>query len=378
VFNGLHIVNTGTGGRLSRGFSLYLDLVRVSAALAVVFYHASFQALGGDWFKTGTIGPDAVTVFFVLSGLVISYVVDAKENSPQLYISSRLARLWSVLIPALALTYLINLVGVRINPVPHWYSSVWTLLPSAFFVNELWFHHVTPIFDIPVWSIGFEFWYYVLFGVIMFAPGNWRYIAVSVVALVAGPRILLLLPIWLLGVAVYQLGRRWLVHGTAAWTCFLIPVAIISSMILAHRNTALIADGAKLIGADENPGKWIWCEDWLWAYVVGLATAVHFYGAWCLHDRIEHVLFRFRSIIEFAAGLTLSIYLFQFPLMTMASSALNKWPHGPVRSIVTIVATLICCAVLGLIFERQRHPLRSLIMRATTPLIHAIGWMAHA
>ena len=359
-----------------RGFSLYLDLSRVSAALAVVLYHAAFQQNGGDWFHPGTIGPDAVTVFFVLSGLVISYVVDTKESSPQLYISSRLARLWSVLMPALALTYLINLFGVRMNPVPNWIvtdGSAWLLLPSALFVNELWFHPVAPLSDIPVWSIGFEFWYYVFFGVIIFAPGKWRYIAVSVVALIAGPRILLLLLIWLLGVAVYQLGRRRLVGGAVAWACFVLPPLIIGSMMLAHWNKALIAAGAKLIGEDGSLGHWLWCENFLWAYLVGLLSAVHFYGAWCLHDRIEHVLVRFRNIVEFTAGLTLSIYLFHFPLMTMASAALNKWPHGPVRSIVTIVATLICCAVLGLLFERQRYPLRSLIMRVTKPLAHAIG-----
>jgi peptidoglycan/LPS O-acetylase OafA/YrhL len=167
-------VSIETGSRLKKGFSLYLDLVRVSAALAVVLYHASFEENGGDWFHFGTIGPDSVTVFFVLSGLIISYVVDTKENNPQLYISSRLARLWSVLIPALALTYLINLVGVRINPVPHWIvpnGSAWLLLPSVLFVNELWFNSVTPLSDIPVWSIGFEFWYYVFFGVLVLFRG---------------------------------------------------------------------------------------------------------------------------------------------------------------------------------------------------------------
>jgi peptidoglycan/LPS O-acetylase OafA/YrhL len=360
--------------RFSRGFSLYLDVMRVSAALAVVLYHASFQASGGDWLHPGSIGPDAVTVFFVLSGLVISYAVDTKESSPRLYFSSRLARLWSVLMPALALTYLINRFGVRMNPAPNWFApdgSAWQLLPSALFVNELWFHPVIPLSDIPVWSIGFEFWYYVLFGVIIFAPGKWRYIAVSVVALIAGPRILLLLPIWLLGVAVYQLGRRRLVGGTVAWVCFVLPPLIIGSMVLTHWNKALIAAGAKLVGEDGSLGHWIWCENVLWAYLVGFLSAVHFYGAWCLHDRVEHVLVRFRNIIEFTAGLTLSIYLFHFPLMVLASAELDKWPHGPVRSIVAIVATLICCAVLGLLFERQRYPLRSLIMRATRPLAGA-------
>jgi len=63
AFTGSSIVSIGTDGKLSRGFSLYLDLVRVTASLAVVLYHASFEENGGDWFHFGTIGPDAVTVF---------------------------------------------------------------------------------------------------------------------------------------------------------------------------------------------------------------------------------------------------------------------------------------------------------------------------
>ena len=372
----MRILTIGTGGRLSRGFSLYLDLVRVSAALAVVLQHASLPQVGGGWFKTGGTGSDAVLVFFVLSGLVISYVVDTKENNPRLYISSRLARLWSVLIPALALTYVVNRVGMWIDPVPVGIvpeGSFLQLLPSALFVNELWFHSVAPLSDIPAWSIGFEFWYYVFFGAIIFTPGNWRYIAGAVVALIAGPRILILLPIWLLGVGVYQLGRRRLVCGLAAWVCFVLPPVIIGLMMMAHWRKGLVSAGAKLISVDGSLGTWNYCEGFLWAYVLGLLIVVHFFGAWGLHDRVEHVLVRFRNIIELAASLTLSIYLFHYPIMIMVSAALNEWPHGPARSIVTIVATLICCAVLGLLFERQRYPLRVLIMRVTKPLAHAIS-----
>src|SRR5260370_8204822 len=89
----------------SRGFSLYLDLMRVSAALAVVLYHAAFQQNGGDWFHPGTIGPDAVTVFFVLSVLVISYVVATKESSPHFSFSGGLAQLRASSLLPLPLTF---------------------------------------------------------------------------------------------------------------------------------------------------------------------------------------------------------------------------------------------------------------------------------
>lgn len=368
-----------TPGTFGRGISLYLDLVRVCAALAVVLFHASNPKFGGEWLKTGTLGNDAVVVFFVLSGLVISYVTNTKEIHPRLYFSSRLARLWSVLIPALALTYLADRVGMWADPTiyagwDYWIapgSSPWRLLPSALFVNELWFLSIAPLSDIPVWSIGFEFWYYVFFGVIIFAPRNWKYVGVAVAALVAGPRIVMLFPIWLLGVVVYQLGRRRFIRGNAAWACFILPPAIVGLMVMAHWNRALISAGAELIGADVNPEKWKFCDKFLWAYVLGLSVAVHFYGAWCVSDRLEHVFVRFRSIIEFAAGLTLSIYLFHFPIIMTTSATLNKWPHGPARLILTIVATLVCCTVLGLIFERQRYPLRSIIMRVTEPGIRS-------
>jgi len=65
---------------LDEGFSLFLDLTRFLAAIAFVAVRATIPQLGGGWFKIGAIGVDAVTVFFVLSGLVIAYVSATKRN----------------------------------------------------------------------------------------------------------------------------------------------------------------------------------------------------------------------------------------------------------------------------------------------------------
>lgn len=49
---------------------------------------------------------EAVAVFFVLSGYFISYVISsAKENAEQ-YVVARMARIYSVAIPALVITHI--------------------------------------------------------------------------------------------------------------------------------------------------------------------------------------------------------------------------------------------------------------------------------
>jgi hypothetical protein len=117
-------------------FSLWLDLIRLCVALMVFIFHASIPLISGGWFKVGRLGAEAVFVFFVLSGL------------------------WSVLLPALVLTYVADWIGMFIDHSPYegWNNvivpdgSAWRLLASALFVNELWFSSIVPMSNSPVWS----------------------------------------------------------------------------------------------------------------------------------------------------------------------------------------------------------------------------------
>ena len=80
---------------MSRRESIYLDLVRSLAALAVVLDHAAglFRLPCYPFW-----GHQSVMVFFVLSGYVICYVADTRETTPRAFVVARLARLWSVLV----------------------------------------------------------------------------------------------------------------------------------------------------------------------------------------------------------------------------------------------------------------------------------------
>ncbi len=203
---------------MQRTTSVYLDLLRFLAAAVVFAGHAYPQRLTGGvpalWRFWG-FGNDAVMVFFVLSGFVIAYVADQKERTLKSYSISRFARLYSVAVPAIVLTVVADAIGSRLAPVlysAHWFATdnpSWRIAANLLFVNELWFTSVRPFSNVPFWSLGYEFWYYAIFAVAMYL-GSWqRLVALVMIALVVGPKILLLLPVWLLGVWAYHCtGRR--------------------------------------------------------------------------------------------------------------------------------------------------------------------------
>jgi len=60
---------------MKKEFSIYLDLVRFLAALAVVIYHSNMRNIIEANLPFSQHGHAARIVFFVLSGYVISYIV---------------------------------------------------------------------------------------------------------------------------------------------------------------------------------------------------------------------------------------------------------------------------------------------------------------
>ena len=109
---------------MNRATSLYLDLARFIAALVVFGGHVSGQRLtGGLFWQFGLYMSHAVTVFFVLSGFVIRFATDQRETTAHAYGISRAARIYSVALPALAATFILDSIGHHIHP--DYYSARW-------------------------------------------------------------------------------------------------------------------------------------------------------------------------------------------------------------------------------------------------------------
>ncbi len=84
---------------MNKPFSIYLDLVRFAAACLVYLWHSNQRMLVADSIPLSQYGHSAVIVFFVLSGFVIAYITDTKENTLPSYAASRISRIYSVAVP---------------------------------------------------------------------------------------------------------------------------------------------------------------------------------------------------------------------------------------------------------------------------------------
>ena len=222
---------------------VWFDLIRGLSAFAVCAGHLRAATLANYgsvlhptvlhklfYFAT-SLGHQAVMVFFVLSGFFVggSVLRNRAEFSWPRYLLLRLTRLWTVLIPALLLTALVDrvvehhapgvLAGSRYavwNSGPasaaSFSDSVGTFLGNVAFLQAI----RVPVFGTngPLWSLANEFWYYLLFPALVCAlrwPSTRSRRWTRLLCGALGLGLLMFLPggllqgfaIWLLGVLVW-------------------------------------------------------------------------------------------------------------------------------------------------------------------------------
>jgi peptidoglycan/LPS O-acetylase OafA/YrhL len=160
-------------------------------------------------------GRTAVMVFFVLSGFVIAWVTDMRERTIDEYTLSRVARLYSVILPAFILTAVLDHIAMAIDPRLYGPNAIVLMnrgpldiflgfALSLVFLGQSWTAMFFPGSDIPFWSVNFEAWYYVLFGAATFLRGRRWIAALAAAALLAVPKILLFFPIGLMGLSAWR------------------------------------------------------------------------------------------------------------------------------------------------------------------------------
>ena len=181
---------------LSRETSLYLDTVRFIAARAVFFGDfAAHDLSGGLFWRIAPFRHDAVIVFFVLSGFVISHAVTKSEHDVRTYFINRAARIYSVVVPAIGITFrCTDLIGGWVDPNYFAWSirrdrcgsNSSAASPSPINSGP---RRSSPAPNGPYWSLGYEVPYYAIFACALFARGLWRFVLPALLLLAAGPTI---------------------------------------------------------------------------------------------------------------------------------------------------------------------------------------------
>jgi peptidoglycan/LPS O-acetylase OafA/YrhL len=196
---------------LDRPFSLYLDLVRIGAAVAVVVAHFGYFRIfdAAQVAALPDFGREAVIAFFVLSGFVIAYSAETKNATLASYAVARCARLYSVVLPVLLLAFLLAPLAAELGHTTvdagYQVHKPWAYVPfHLLFLGDAWGFTERPPWLLPYWSLDYEAWYYVLFGAACYLCGRRRMVVLAATLVVVGPRLWLLLPIWLSGVLLYR------------------------------------------------------------------------------------------------------------------------------------------------------------------------------
>jgi diketogulonate reductase-like aldo/keto reductase/peptidoglycan/LPS O-acetylase OafA/YrhL len=359
----------------------WLDLARGLAAVEVLAFH-SYQLMfmerlpGPDYDPTLRLaysvfwrlsghGGDAVLVFFVLSGYLVGGPALVRCIGGRLsavdYFSARIARLYVVVIPALAIS-LCAYMSARQSPgwgsfvASHHdlYGSVRVLFApvdiGAALCNGLFLQTIVCsefAGNAALWSLSNEFWYYVLFFALISVRKAPAYvlliIAIFGLFLVAerhgaagthiGFKFFFFLVIWCFGVLVYAVvapARMWLCGFLAS----LAGVYVLSTKGLFPHWAAMVV-------------------------VVGLGTAAFIL---C----IEHLKIRLPSFLRFGrelAKFSFSLYAIHYPILLLLNVTAGGRRDFTFASLgldaIFILFCLLLACVFYLLFESRTSAARA-------------------
>jgi peptidoglycan/LPS O-acetylase OafA/YrhL len=329
---------------LRRETSTYLDGVRFLAALVVFLGHlAGKRFTGGLLWPVSAFMGDAVTIFFVLSGYVIAYVSDTNERTLSSYTVNRIARIYSVAVPALLLTFVLDTIGRHLQPAL--YSADWGFsndhaalryLSALSFTDELWWNHLDPGSLLPYWSLGYEVWYYMIFAAFWFCRGYPRYFLTVLFSIIAGPKILALFPIWLIGFATYHMARN-----------LTIPRRL-SALILALTGMIVVAAFLWVAHTGKFPS-----DSRLVSYGVGLVFAISILAVEGLGNSAA-LLLPVAKPVRWLAGMTFSLYLFHLPVAQFLATIIPWGPQAPLTRVTIVAGTLLAVCLLAQLTERKK------------------------
>jgi len=318
--------------------SAFLDVLRFSAAIVVFIAHFSHP----DYLDHGVYrynwGVYAVGIFFVLSGFVIRFITRFRPTTVRSFLTDRLSRIYSVLVPSLLFT----LLATAILTPQHFAHDLLASIVNFFALGELWGKELLPSSNPVYWSLCYECFYYVFYGIGFFMSGSKRIFWLLAVALLVGSPILVLLPLWLMGAAVYDLYER-LDKTPERSLKWLAVIGVVASIAAAGAHTLHLQNSALLLSAkDAGHPLTQFIRDHHYRpllrsnpkfYVSGIITSYFVLVVFLLDkSKIDHRAKAIVIIRRIADG-TFALYLFHVPMLMLIRrfipySGSSAWQRG--------------------------------------------------
>lgn len=358
-------------------FSYHLDLIRFSAAFIVLLSHYAYPRFTDGHFsviRNYNLGSDAVVVFFVLSGFVISFAATEKDKTAGRFAFNRLTRLYSVAIPALLLTFICDKLGFLVEP--NLYKAPFYIAPSLI---EYWGHGLTFSTEWtgqevrlgtngPYWSLSYEAAYYILFIIIMFMRGFIRVLTLSIAVVVVGVKVLLLLPAWAMGVGLYFLLKRFNNHRLpSVLTVLLIVVPLLLYICcLWIKLPQFLYSLSYLIVGPDALNSFGFSNEFLWNALVGVLFTLHLLGGGLLMNNSKGVP-RTHRVIKWLAGASFSVYLVHYPLLQVTKAVMPETGFIGLDYSILLAFTIAGCFIFAELFERPLYKYRNWLEKLIQP-----------
>lgn len=324
--------------------SILLDGLRGVAALVVLVGHAGQLGLLGPWWPFNALFQhSAVIIFFVMSGLLVHESASRPGTTFYSFAVARASRVLPVTVLALVLTAVLSsLIAPASSGELQRVASSSAPLTSLLFLNERW-GGAEPVLNPPYWSLCYEVWFYVLFGVTRFARGPVRVAGLIAAATTADVLILLLLPCWLFGVWVGARGTKMKVSS---------PHALLASALLAFAVVSWsefpyqVNDSLSSVGV--NTANLRFSSYFITDVIAAAFVAIMLVAARSLSLHLE----RFLWIARRSAQITFTLYLTHWPLLVAAEKLLpptSQW----LRASIGLVAPIAFAAIVAPLIERR-------------------------
>ncbi len=346
-----------------------MDAMRAALALTVAFGHL-WGLLVEDYRPTASIlvraayfaagfAHSAVILFFVLSGYWIARSVSgraARGWSWSDYLIDRIARLGIVLVPALVVGGTLDWIAFHLLDLPTYrgLTGAWvftqdlnrSLTPGALVGNLLFLQHLlVPPFGSngPLWSLAFEFWYYLWFPALYLSLMRRRLsIALPVLAMgFVNPELAFGFLSWMCGAALHFAEQRARMRGWRVPVWAPIPAGLLCLIALLWGRTGDFSIEDPLEAA---------------SFALFLFT---------LLTTAPRILTALRPIALYGARASFSLYAIHFPVMAfIAGLAVGGVRLAPGAAAAGLVAaTLIFVLAFGWLFAGQTEA-RTTMLRA--------------
>lgn len=316
MLRGLSALEVCAGHLRNLFFVDYLEVDSKNFLIKILYYITGF-------------GHQAVVLFFVLSGFFISSSVIKSQNdnkwSWSYYLINRLSRLYIVLIPALLIGGLWDYLGINIFGKNTIYggqafganigggSNISDQLNLLTFLGNLTFlqNIKVPTFgsNSALWSLNYEFWYYLLFPLILlmlakYTPFKVRLIytllTISIFILV-GQSIIIYFLIWLMGTLISVSGYFVInQHKKIFYYLYLaVSLALFVGSLAISRvgliSSSLISD-----------------------FVIGISSTVFIYTL--LQDKSPSQSGIYNTLVDKLSGFSYTLYLVHLPLLVFCQA----------------------------------------------------------